>query len=77
MARVSFSECVTTAFSTKELVAEFDRLGGTNLLLQGTPLDVEIDWASGRVHRELQLFIEFVRDCIWDRLPDDVRGDFA
>lgn len=68
---MTFNECVLECAKDKVLVAEFDRLRGTNLSLRGTGLDVQIDVASGRLEQDVAQFVQFVKDCIWDRLKAD------
>lgn len=65
---MTFPECVREAFNNRELLAEFDRLKGTNLSLRGTALDLKIDFASGRFEPEIEQFVEFMKECVWDRL---------
>ncbi len=65
---MTFSECVREAAANKELVAEFDRLNGTNLSLKGTNLDVQIDLACGRLELDVAKFVQFVKECVWDRI---------
>ncbi len=57
-----------TALDMPELVAEFDRLAGTNIAGRGSPLDRAIDTASGRADADLQAFLAFAKDAVWDRL---------
>ena len=63
-----FSQCLTTAASNKELVAEFDRLTGHNLSRTGAPIELMVDDTSGRTEEALRDFVAFVRDCIYERL---------
>ena len=65
---MTFQECVRESFANRELLAEFDRLKGTNLSLRGTGLDLQIDFASGRFEGEIEEFVAFVKECVWDRL---------
>lgn len=65
---MSFETCFRECFSNKDLLAEFDRLKGTNLSLKGTNFDLQVDFACGRFEGELQQFAEFVKECVWDRL---------
>lgn len=65
---MTFEDCVRASFSDRSLVAEFDRLNGTNLSLRGTGLDLQIDFASGRFEGEVKEFVEFVKECVWSRL---------
>lgn len=73
--RITFAECVLRASEDASLVADFDRLRGTNVGLRGSPLEVAVDIGSGRLESEMALFLDFVRDCVWDRLPPGVRAD--
>ncbi len=66
--RMTFEECVRASFADRALVAEFDRLKRTNLSLRGTGLDLRIDFASGRFEGEVKEFVEFVKECVWDRV---------
>ena len=43
----------------KEIIEEFDRLRGTNLSLKGTALELEIDRSSGRLGKDIELWLEF------------------
>lgn len=71
--RMTFAACVREAFAQRELVVEFDRLSGSNLRQRGTPLDLEIDRASGRLDADAERFVAFVRDAVWFRLPPEQR----
>ena len=68
---MTFQECAFVSLDNKELVAEFDRLQGTNLSRSGTPFDLAIDDAGGRLEREMPMFVAFVADVIWDRIPHE------
>lgn len=52
-----------------EMVQEYDRLTGSNLSLRGTPIDLLIDEATGRLDDELREFIYFIYDCVYTRVP--------
>jgi hypothetical protein len=69
---MTFENCLREAISNKELVAEFDRLKGTNLSLRGTNLDIHIDLACGRLEQDLAEFVKFVKECVWDRISHGV-----
>jgi hypothetical protein len=71
---VTFVDCVRQAFSTPELIAEFDRLSKSNLSRHGAGLDLMIDDATGRRDTDLEQFIRFVREFIWDRLPPEIKA---
>jgi hypothetical protein len=68
---MSFEDIVLKAIETPELVAEFDRLAGTNLQKKGSPLDRMIDDATGRNSDELEMFVSFVFGCIWLPLVEE------
>jgi hypothetical protein len=70
---IAFKEFVEEAAHNKILVAEFDRLQGTNLSRQGTGLDLMIDDSSGRTDHDCKLFLEFCFD-VWQRLPSEEVG---
>ena len=70
---ISWPECLATCATTPEFVAEFDRLAGCNLSGRGSPLELQIDAATGRLEADFARFVDFVRDCVWDRLPPDAR----
>lgn len=61
----TFWECVTVAASNPDLVANFDRLNGSNLSLSGSPLDLAIDQATGRLKADMQDFLNFVYGCVY------------
>lgn len=62
---MTFEEVVKHAAANKELVAQYDRLSGTNLSLKGSPIDVQIDLATGRIESEVPDFVDFVYRAIW------------
>ena len=63
---MTFAQCVEQCYNTPELVEQFDRLWGTNLSRKGSPIEVEIDYATGRTSKDMWQFIDFVRWYIWD-----------
>jgi hypothetical protein len=73
--RLTFLGCVLRSLDNDELVAHFDRLTGRNVGRKGSPLDLVIDEATGRQADDLDAFITFVRDVVWDRLPVEVRAE--
>jgi hypothetical protein len=62
-------------FENKELVRQFDRLWGTSLGKRLSPVHFAIDEATGKLEHDLGLFVAFVDDCIWQRLPDEAFVD--
>lgn len=65
---MTFKECVMYCAGNKTLVSEFDRLRGTNLSLLGNPIELMVDEATGKLNDELELFCDFVYECIWTRI---------
>jgi hypothetical protein len=65
---MTFKETVLMCFDNKNLVKEFDRLNGSNLLQSGSPLELMVDDSCGRIKKDMHNFIEFVRDYIY--MPD-------
>jgi len=65
---VSFHSCLMECIGNQELVANYDRLNGTNLCQNGSGLEVAIDMACGRQESEYRDFIEFCWEYIFTRL---------
>lgn len=65
---MTFQECVTTCAANPELIANFDRLAGTNLQRKGLPIEVAIDKATGKLDDDLRRFVQFVDEWIWTPL---------
>ena len=65
-----FETCLRESLANPDLVAQFDRLYGTNLSLKGTALDLQIDISSGKLEKDLADFIEFVYDCVATRVKE-------
>ncbi len=53
----------------KDLVANFDRLRGTNLSGKGSLIERQIDVASGRQENDLKLFAQFIVEFVMKRIP--------
>jgi hypothetical protein len=68
---MTFEQCVRESFTNKDLVAEFDRLKGTNVSMRGTGLDLYIDLCSGRLEHDVAEFVKFVKECVWDRMSHE------
>lgn len=73
LARVTFADCIRACLDSPELLEHLDRLRGTNLSRRGSPLELAVDDATGRTGADLAVFLDFVKDCIWDRLPPEIR----
>lgn len=63
-----FGQCLREAANTPELLAEFDRLNGTNLSRKGSTLDLMVDDATGRTKDDVKKFVEFVREFVYEKL---------
>ncbi|KZC30057.1 MULTISPECIES: hypothetical protein [unclassified Rhodanobacter] len=61
------------ALAHPSLRAEYDRLAGTARGTRRSPVDKAIDRATGRDDAELQGFLVFAKDALWDRAPDATR----
>lgn len=55
----AFIRCLHESVSEVELVAQFDRLYGADLL------------SDGRTTADMRRFAEFVHNCVYLRLPDE------
>lgn len=64
----AMASVLRTALACPELVAEFDRLTGTDVAARAAPWNRAIDVASGRAEADLQRLLAFAKDAIWDRL---------
>lgn len=64
---ISFLECLKECASNRELISNYDRLRGTNLSLKGTPIELSIDMASGRIEKEMHDFIDFCWEYVFLR----------
>lgn len=64
----TFVDFVIACSSERSLVAQFDRLRGTNLSRRGTGLDLAIDDATGRTEH-CRLWLEFCAD-LYQRIGD-------
>ena len=62
---MDFATCVTECLANQSLVVEFDRLQGTHLSRQDTPLELMIEAGSGRIDCDLALFSQYVAEFIW------------
>lgn len=67
----TFGQCIMAAAGTPELVAQFDRMRGTNLSLRGTQFDLAVDEATGKLQADIEEFLNFVYECIFLPLQTD------
>jgi len=70
-----FLACLREAAKHKELIAEFDRLSGSNLSRKGPPIATMIDDATGRTAAEVRLFAEFVYEYVYLRIAPEETED--
>jgi hypothetical protein len=63
----AFREFANLCINNHQLLAEFDRLNGTNLCGHGTPIQLAVDHATNRLEHEAAKFLEFVLD-LWERM---------
>jgi len=69
---LTFTECLLKCAENREFVAQFDRLSGTALSNAGRGgINEMIDKATGRQAEDVHLFVAFVWDAVWTRLPRD------
>lgn len=70
---MTFQDCVMECAKNRELVAEFNRLNHSKLLVDTRkPIEIMVDRATGyqevldkKQHEWMQQFISFVFECIW------------
>ena len=67
-----FHVCLNAAIEERELVENFDRLNGTNVLMHGAPTEKMIDEASGRQKADLEAFCKFVFDYVYTRMEHPI-----
>lgn len=66
---ISFLACVNEACQCRELLANVDRLYGTNLMRRGAPINLIVDDAIGKTDDDMKTFLRFVWNCIFIRVP--------
>lgn len=80
---MNFTDCVLECFENHELVAQFNRLYGCSLGVdRRTTIEQMVDRATGHEppaidEREAKLFIAFVWNCVWTRLPPETFAELA
>ena len=67
----AFQACLRQSIDVPELVAQFDRLYGANLVTRQAPLASMIDQATGKQEDDVRWFVEFVHNAIYLRLPSE------
>lgn len=73
MISMTFEECFIHCLNDHELLKEFDRLRGTSLSGSGSLMSELVDVASGKRTLDLAEFLKFVKECVWDRMPQESR----
>lgn len=73
-AAIGLARWTALCANTPSFVAEFDRLSGCNMSGRGTPIDLMIDRATGRLETDVQRFVEYTHD-LWERLPEDAKAE--
>jgi hypothetical protein len=62
---MTFEEILNQAFATPELIAEFDRLTGSNLQQKGSVIERMIDNSTDRTRGDVKAFMGFVFEYIF------------
>ena len=63
-------QIVLEVMHNKEFIKNYDRLRGTNLSLTGSPIELEIDFSSGRMEKEVEGLCRFVMEEIIPRMQE-------
>jgi hypothetical protein len=80
---MTFTECVLHCFDNRDLVNNFNRLTGCSLGVdRRSMIERMVDRAAGHEpppldQDEARLFIAFVYECIWTRLPPEAFAESA
>lgn len=65
----------------RELLANYDRLRGTNLSGRGSPIDRLIDEATGKLEEEALAFFDWCREMFerlgWDKVEEDDDAEYS
>lgn len=69
---MTFPDCVLECSRNRDLIAQFDRLTGSNLSLKGAPIELMVDEATGKLADDVRQFTAFVYDVVWLTLIKDV-----
>jgi len=67
----AFQAFLRESIEVPELIAQFDRLYGANLVTRQAPLSAMIDAATGKQQDDMRAFVAFVHECIYLRLPSE------
>lgn len=68
---MTFADCVKMCAATPEFVAHVERLTGEKfgLLHLRSPIEAQIDAATGRDEQDAVKFAVLVDEIVWSRLP--------
>lgn len=66
---LTFMKCLEETIKSPELVREVDRLYGTSIVRNQSPITKMIDEATGKKDADMQTFMRFVWNCIFIRCP--------
>lgn len=61
----TFEQVLMHCAATPDLVAQFDRLTGSNLARKGAQINLMVDDATGKTNADLAAFVDFVREFIY------------
>ncbi len=61
----TFEQVLMHCAATPDLVAQFDRLTGSNLARKGAPINLMVDDATGKTNDDVAAFVKFVHDVIY------------
>lgn len=62
---MTFQDILMQCAANVELVAQFDRLQGSNLVRTGAPINLMVDDTTGKTNDDLAAFIGFVHECVY------------
>lgn len=79
---MTFIECLRACAAHSELVENFNRLTGSRLGIDRSPVEALVDQATGyeevlaaQQAAQCAQFVQFVFDAIWTRLPPEARAE--
>lgn len=61
----TFEQVLMHCAATPDLVAQFDRLTGSNLACKGAPINLMVDDATGKTNDDVAAFVAFVREFVY------------
>lgn len=74
MGKITFYQCIMQGAAERGFVEQFDRLMECSLSKVGkhSPIIEMIDEATGFYDHQMALFVAFIYDVVWTRLPVDL-----